>query len=141
MRNENSRRAFLRATSISAAALATNIVPFSLFPANAAAGEPNVILSLRAVPADIPMLSRQTTHVWMYQGEVLKGDPNNLQTLDQLNESLGTRRTRRRDPVSRTGSPVTTEATPPRLISAPSFACAKGSVFASISRTNCRKPP
>ncbi|MBS1806646.1 MAG: multicopper oxidase domain-containing protein [Acidobacteria bacterium] len=115
MNHTNSRREFLRVTGISAAALATNVVPVSLFSpsANAAFDEPDVILSLRAVQADIPMFSRQTTRVWMYQGEVLKGDPNSLQTLDQLNESLGTRRTRRRDPVSRTGSPVTAEATPP----------------------------
>lgn len=115
MNHTNSRREFLRVTGISAAALATNVVPVSLFSpsANAAFDEPDVILSLGAVQADIPMFSRQTTRVWMYQGEVLKGDPNSLQTLDQLNESLGTRRTRRRDPVSRTGAPVTAEATPP----------------------------
>ncbi|MBL8202710.1 MAG: multicopper oxidase domain-containing protein [Blastocatellia bacterium] len=75
-----------------------------------------MILSLRAVPADIPLLSRQTTRVWMYQGEVLKGDPRSLQTLDQFNESLGTRRTRRRNISSRTAlsnSLTAAEAEPP----------------------------
>ena len=112
MSGTNSRREFLRATSISAAAIATNVAPFSLFinQASAASEEPDVILSLRAVQADIPLLSRQTTRVWMYQGEVLKGDPTSLQTLDQWQESLGTRRTRRRDTTNRnalSSSPAT----------------------------------
>jgi blue copper oxidase len=99
MSNTESRREFLRVTTISAAAIAANVIPSSLVRV---AEEPDVILCLRAEPVDIPLLSRQTTRVWMYQGEVLKGDPRSLQTLDQFNESLGTRRTRRRDPSSRT---------------------------------------
>lgn len=126
MSNTNSRREFLCATSISAAAIATNVVPFSLFTANAADGEPDVILTLRAVQADIPLLSRQTTRVWMYQGEVLKGDPKSLQTLDQLNESLGTRRTKRRDPRSRTNLPAVTEATLPSTYLGPIIRVRKG---------------
>lgn len=113
MSRTKSRREFLRVTSISASAIAANVIPFSIVRA---AEEPDVILSLRAVPADIPLLSRQTTRVWMYQGEVLKGDPRSLQTLDQFNESLGTRRTRRRNISSRTAlsnSLTAAEAEPP----------------------------
>lgn len=128
MYHTNSRREFLRVTGISAAALATNVIPVSLFSpsANAAFDEPDVILSLRAVQSDIPMFSRQTTHVWMYQGEVLKGDPASLQTLDQLSESLGTRRTGRGGTVSRSGSPVVPEAAFPSTYLGPIMRVRKG---------------
>ncbi|MBL8208220.1 MAG: multicopper oxidase domain-containing protein, partial [Blastocatellia bacterium] len=72
------------------------------------------------------MFSRQTTRVWMYQGEVLKGDPTSLQTLDQLNESLGTRRTGRRGTISRGGPPVIPDTTPPSTYLGPIIRVRKG---------------
>lgn len=128
MSRRKGRREFLRVTGLSAAAIAANVVPSSFVRT---VEEPDVILSLRAVPADIPLLSRQTTRVWMYKGEVLKGDPRSLQTLDQFNESLGTRRTGRRAPSSRTtvsSSLTATEAeqNPPSTYLGPIIRVRKG---------------
>ena len=43
--------------------------------------EPDVEIDMRAVPAQVPVLSGRETSVWTYQAELLKGEPGNLQAL------------------------------------------------------------
>lgn len=47
-----------------------------------ASNEPDVELALRATTGEVSILPGQPTKVWVYQGEVLAGDPATLQTLD-----------------------------------------------------------
>ena len=47
-----------------------------------ASNQPDVELALRATTGEVSILPGQSTKVWVYQGEVLAGDPATLQTLD-----------------------------------------------------------
>lgn len=42
---------------------------------------PDVILNLRAVLAEIPLVPGTPTQIWKYEGEVIQGSPDNLQAL------------------------------------------------------------
>ena len=48
---------------------------------SASGAEPDIELALRAVRAEVPILSGTPTRVWQYQGEVLKGSPEALRSL------------------------------------------------------------
>ena len=102
-----SRREFLRLAGLGsvalwmggASALLSNCTPASASPAgpisilplaqddmwrtSAQDGErePDVEIDMRAVPAQVPVLSGRETSVWTYQAELLKGEPGNLQAL------------------------------------------------------------
>lgn len=67
------------------AATSTPLTPSALPPTSRATPgsnfSPDVELALRAVETEVSILSGQSTRVWAYQGEVLKGDPAALQSL------------------------------------------------------------
>lgn len=42
---------------------------------------PDVEIALQAIPADVNILPGKATRVWQYQGRVIRGDPNSLQTM------------------------------------------------------------
>ncbi len=48
-------------------------------------------LALRAVETNVPLLSGETTRVWSYQGEVLRGDLASLQTIQAQSRRYPTR--------------------------------------------------
>lgn len=84
------RRDFIQAASFSAAALLTNsaaraesatrIIKGVMSSASGAVVA-DVEIALRATATEVPLLSGATTRVWAYQGEVLRGDPASLQTI------------------------------------------------------------
>ncbi len=59
-----------------------NVVSTAITSQASASNEPDVELALRATTGEVPILPGQSTKVWVYQGEVLAGDPATLQTLD-----------------------------------------------------------
>ena len=87
------RRKFLQHLGVGAGALLA--APNLLLPrgggSNRMAGrdrfDPDLEIALKATPAETPIFPGQPTRVWQFQGEVLQGDPKNLQTLE--NSYLG----------------------------------------------------
>ncbi|MEG3841832.1 multicopper oxidase domain-containing protein [Microcoleus sp. herbarium14] len=42
---------------------------------------PDIEINLKAAPTTVPILPGQTTQVWSYAAQLVKGDPNSLQTI------------------------------------------------------------
>lgn len=83
------RRDFLQYAGMGSLMLFAN--PFSLLSPGAKSNsigagskdfEPDLEFVLRATPGEVPILSGRPTRVWHFHGEVLKGDPASLQTLE-----------------------------------------------------------
>ena len=84
------RRNFIQAASFGAAMLLTDagalensLTPFieGKFPYAGGAFVADAEVALRATPAEVQLMAGVPTRVWTYQGEVLRGDPANLQTI------------------------------------------------------------
>jgi FtsP/CotA-like multicopper oxidase with cupredoxin domain len=83
------RRQFLSLMGASAALAWTGVKPASAAVlerkpqgfAGSADFTPDVEIALCAVETKVPILPGSPTRVWSYQGELLKGDPTNLQAL------------------------------------------------------------
>ena len=43
---------------------------------------PDLEISLQAIPDEVPIFNGPSTRVWRFRGDVLKGDPNSLQTME-----------------------------------------------------------
>lgn len=72
------RREFLHTVGDGAGALAAS----SLFTRTAQGGsdsEPDLVIALRATQTEAQIKPGEPTRIWMYQGEVVKGDPASLQ--------------------------------------------------------------
>ena len=76
------RRKFLKLAGTGAlTVLGSGVVPTTWSPiaiankSNHADAEPDSIIKINAVPGKVPIFSGPQTNVWMYRGEVLKGDP------------------------------------------------------------------
>lgn len=86
-----SRREFLKLTSIGAIGIASsNLLTDSSFVGKVLAQSdtiPDLEVRLRAVESEVSILSGNPTRVWMYQGEVIEGDPLALEVI--LDSYLG----------------------------------------------------
>lgn len=80
-----SRRAFLKLAGIGAVGAASStVLPDLPFIGKALAQSdeiPDLEVRLRAVENEVSIVSGNPTRVWMYQGEVLQGDPMALQSI------------------------------------------------------------
>lgn len=80
-----SRREFLKIAGLGAVGLASNnLLPGLPFVGKVLAQSdeiPDLEVQLRAVESEVSILSGNPTQVWMYQGEVLQGDPTALQSI------------------------------------------------------------
>lgn len=82
------RREFLKLTGLGSAALFSFIsLPRSLFSVDSndkliSKNEPDVEIALRSTLGKVPLLPGKETKVWTYRGNVLRGDPDTLQTLE-----------------------------------------------------------
>jgi len=83
------RRDFLQYAGVGSLLLVAN--PFSILESNTIGKfestgstdfEPDLEFSLRAAPGEVQIFSGRPTSVWQFHGEVLKGDPQSLQTLE-----------------------------------------------------------
>jgi FtsP/CotA-like multicopper oxidase with cupredoxin domain len=84
------RRQFLYKTGVGSLALLSNsllspsVNAFAL-PAmdNSEKNEPDLEFILKAIPAKVHIFSGPRTDVWVYRGEVLKGDPTSIVNMDE----------------------------------------------------------
>ena len=80
-----SRREFLKIAGVGAVGLASSkLLPGLPFVGKVLAQSddiPDLEVQLRAVASEVSILSGNPTQVWMYQGEVIQGDPNALQVI------------------------------------------------------------
>ncbi|GAB1422003.1 multicopper oxidase domain-containing protein [Anaerolineales bacterium] len=80
-----SRREFLKMTGMGVAGLASsNLLPGLPFMTKILAQSdeiPDLEVQLRAVESEVSILSGNPTQVWMYEGEVLQGDPASVQSI------------------------------------------------------------
>ena len=84
------RRQFLKATCAGAAFMATGGINSLVEAAGADANlksspnfHPDLDISLKAIPAEVPIFPGSPTGVWRYHGKVLKGNHSNLINLDR----------------------------------------------------------
>lgn len=80
-----SRREFLKIAGIGAVGVAySNLLPGLPFMDKVLAQSdevPDLEVQLRTVESEVSILSGNPTRVWMYQGEVIQGDPTSLQVI------------------------------------------------------------
>ncbi len=74
------RREFLQTVGYGAGALAASSL-FTRAAQGESEGEPDLVIALRAVQAEAQIKPGEPTRVWIYQGEVVKGDPASLQSV------------------------------------------------------------
>ncbi len=83
------RRAFLRLTGLTAAALTGTPLlaacraplPTTVSPTPSVDFKPDLELVLKATPGDVAILPGSTTKAWVYQGSVITGDSSSVQTI------------------------------------------------------------
>ena len=73
------RRDFLKLTGLAGGVLLTQSRPFENQRFFDKQMVPDVIINLRAVVSEISLLPGEPTQIWRYEGEVVQGDPSNLQ--------------------------------------------------------------
>lgn len=97
------RRDFVQAIGLGAAALlseafsggqsAAAATPvFKGIPSNTRRAIADLEIALRATAAEVSLFPGSLTRVWVYQGEVLQGDPASLQTIQDLSPRYPVRR-------------------------------------------------
>lgn len=89
------RREFLHTIGYGAGALAASSLITCTTQA-ASDSEPDLVIALRAVQAEAQIKPGELTRVWMYQGEVVKGNPASLQPVPRTAEVSSSRQTLRR---------------------------------------------
>jgi hypothetical protein len=89
------RRDFVQAIGLGTAVLLTEAIPgrqsataatpvFKGIPSNTRRAIADLEIALRATAAEVSLFPGAPTRVWVYQGEVLQGDPASLQTIQDL---------------------------------------------------------
>ena len=97
------RRDFVQAIGLGTAVLLTEAIPgrqsataatpvFKGIPSNTRRAIADLEIALRATAAEVSLFPGAPTRVWVYQGEVLQGDPASLQTIQDLSLRYPVRR-------------------------------------------------